>query len=291
MQDFDLIAFDLDGTTFPRPARQEVSKRVSRAFAAAHASGAVVVASTGRPSWMLGDQLPRVDWLDWAVCANGSSIRPSLRGEAGFGPGQDFYLEGDAAVELARAMEGHGAFLSAHLQGHSILDRGGEKYLLEFSRRAKDFLAMGGVNPISLLIEEGAMQTVDSIWRTLKEDPTLSLCKLDCNFADAAACDAAMADATRLARDGAARAAERSIEITAPGRTKGSGIEWLCQSLDIDPTRVVAFGDSGNDLSMANGTFRFVAMDNAPDDIKRAADEVCPSVHEDGVAQWIEAHL
>ena len=54
---------------------------------------------------------------------------------------------------------------------------------------------------------------------------------------------------------------------------------------------VVAFGDDLNDVDMLRGCGTGVAMANALDEVKLAADEVCGGNDEDGVAKWIEANM
>ena len=81
------------------------------------------------------------------------------------------------------------------------------------------------------------------------------------------------------------------LEITARGVTKGTGAQALMEHLGLSPCDSVAFGDGGNDLPLAAVVGRFVAMGNADDEVKAQADDVCPSVADDGVAVWIENNL
>ena len=74
MAAFDLIAFDLDGTVFGIPFKQEITQRVYRAFQAAHDRGITIAVATGRPVAMLGDQLKSAPWLDWGITVNGAQI-------------------------------------------------------------------------------------------------------------------------------------------------------------------------------------------------------------------------
>ena len=80
-------------------------------------------------------------------------------------------------------------------------------------------------------------------------------------------------------------------DITANGADKGKGIVAMARHEGFDPSRTIAFGDGGNDLPLASAVGCFVAMGNADDEVKAAADDVCPPVDEDGVAVWIEQHL
>jgi hydroxymethylpyrimidine pyrophosphatase-like HAD family hydrolase len=47
---------------------------------------------------------------------------------------------------------------------------------------------------------------------------------------------------------------------------------------------VIAFGDSGNDLSMADRVKMFVAMGNAEPAVLQCAGRIAPDVQEDGFA-------
>ena len=75
-------------------------------------------------------------------------------------------------------------------------------------------------------------------------------------------------------------------EITLKGVSKGAALKVLCRRLGVSEGRAVAFGDSGNDATFAQSSCTFVAMGNATPEIKAAADDVCPSVSEDGVGVW-----
>ncbi len=74
-----------------------------------------------------------------------------------------------------------------------------------------------------------------------------------------------------------------SIDLIVPGCHKASGLARLVGRWDITPEQCIAFGDGGNDLEMLAYCGRGYAMDNAPDNVKEAADEICPSNDEDGV--------
>jgi hydroxymethylpyrimidine pyrophosphatase-like HAD family hydrolase len=82
-----------------------------------------------------------------------------------------------------------------------------------------------------------------------------------------------------------------SVELTAPGVHKGSGLAWLCGRLDVDRADVVAFGDGLNDHEMLLWAGWGVAMGNAARITQELADEVTASNDDDGVAVVIERLL
>lgn len=74
------------------------------------------------------------------------------------------------------------------------------------------------------------------------------------------------------------------VDITATGVDKAAGIELLASHYGIDMADTVAFGDGGNDIPMLRRAAIGVAMGNATDDVKAAADMVTTAVDADGIA-------
>jgi hydroxymethylpyrimidine pyrophosphatase-like HAD family hydrolase len=74
---------------------------------------------------------------------------------------------------------------------------------------------------------------------------------------------------------------------------KGSGLRTLCDLLGVEIGRVIAVGDSDNDIPMLRAAGLGVAMGNANARVKAVADWIAPSLDEDGVAatihQWVLA--
>lgn len=81
------------------------------------------------------------------------------------------------------------------------------------------------------------------------------------------------------------------VEIGGAFVTKASGLSRLCELLGIDPTEVLAAGDSHNDLEMIRWAGRGVAMANAVPEVLAVADVVTSSNQQDGLALAVEAVL
>jgi len=81
------------------------------------------------------------------------------------------------------------------------------------------------------------------------------------------------------------------IEFTPAGADKALGLERLCRMLGVERSDVLAFGDNNNDTTMLAWAGRGVAVANATDQAKAAADEVTVSNVDFGVATVIEALL
>jgi phosphoglycolate phosphatase len=81
-----------------------------------------------------------------------------------------------------------------------------------------------------------------------------------------------------------------AIHIMERGHSKMAGIVKACQLLDLDPSEVVAFGDADNDAIMLKGCGYGVAVGNASELAKKAADYVAKKHHSEGVLEGLE-HL
>jgi hydroxymethylpyrimidine pyrophosphatase-like HAD family hydrolase len=68
---------------------------------------------------------------------------------------------------------------------------------------------------------------------------------------------------------------------------KGCALQVICDHYGIDRKEVMAMGDSFNDIAMIEWAGVGVAMGNAYDMVKDAADYVTTSNDEDGVAEAI----
>jgi 5-amino-6-(5-phospho-D-ribitylamino)uracil phosphatase len=73
--------------------------------------------------------------------------------------------------------------------------------------------------------------------------------------------------------------------------SKGHGLRALAERLGVDPASAVAFGDSTNDIPMLEAVGYGVAVANALDEVKAAADEVIGSNEDDSVVRWMERNI
>jgi Cof subfamily protein (haloacid dehalogenase superfamily) len=78
------------------------------------------------------------------------------------------------------------------------------------------------------------------------------------------------------------------VILTHPDADKASALEMVCRELDVPLADVIAMGDSESDLEMLRLAGLGIAMDNAPDEVKRAALHIAPTNDADGVAWAIE---
>lgn len=75
------------------------------------------------------------------------------------------------------------------------------------------------------------------------------------------------------------------LDLAPEGISKATGLEWVCEQLGVAREDVLAIGDGRNDIEMLGWVGHGVAMGQAPDVVKAAADEVAAPVVDDGAAE------
>lgn len=81
------------------------------------------------------------------------------------------------------------------------------------------------------------------------------------------------------------------LDIAPEGVSKASGLQWLCERRGIDRSEVLAVGDGNNDIEMLVWAGRGVAMGQAPESLKVAADAVTGTIDDDGLATELRRYL
>jgi hypothetical protein len=76
------------------------------------------------------------------------------------------------------------------------------------------------------------------------------------------------------------------LEVFSSEATKAGGVRYLRENYGFD--RVVVFGDNLNDLPMFEEADVKVAVGNAREEVKAAADCVIGTNDKDGVAEWLK---
>jgi Cof subfamily protein (haloacid dehalogenase superfamily) len=138
--------------------------------------------------------------------------------------------------------------------------------------------------------------------RAIRADPTVvadftpylaSACKIVGASADAALlqrCEIAMQQVLG-AQATAVRSQTYYLDVTPPGRNKGTFVQTMAGRLGIPLDAVATIGDMQNDLAMFRTSGVSFAMGNATDDVKKAATHVTASNEDEGFARAMEMIL
>jgi HAD superfamily hydrolase (TIGR01484 family) len=81
------------------------------------------------------------------------------------------------------------------------------------------------------------------------------------------------------------------VHITHEAATKEHGIQQLIALHGLQPAEVIGVGDGANDIPIFKAVGHRVAMANGEASLKELADEIAPSVEEDGLAHIIEKYF
>ncbi|HUR51010.1 MAG TPA: HAD family hydrolase [Mycobacteriales bacterium] len=252
-----VVASDLDGTIVRSDGT--FSARTAAAIEAVEAAGSTFVMVTGRPVRWMREVAEQARHHGLAVCANGALLY-DLHTEQVV---RSWLLSADAAQEVVEALRGA-------LPGIAFA----------VERLEQGFAHEPGYRPRWDSTDPVTQAPVEQL---LSVDVVKLLARHESLGADellAAARDAVpeAAELTHSSRDGL-------LEISAVGVSKASGLATVCSDLGVDAPQVVAFGDMPNDLPMLTWAGHGVAVANAHPEVLAAADEVCGSNDDDGVAE------
>lgn len=81
------------------------------------------------------------------------------------------------------------------------------------------------------------------------------------------------------------------LEFSDPEVSKGAALKFVAERYGINRNEIIAFGDTEIDIPMLKFAGLGVAVENGDPAAKRAADIVCPSNDEGGIADIIEKYI
>ncbi len=262
-----LAAFDIDGTLITRSG--VLTERTAAALEALAGAGVMTVLATGRPWPQTMSVVRRARCLTYAVCLNGAVVMDIATGER-IADRSMTHTEAIEAAEITRKLlpDVHLAVDLAdgrHLWEHDFAPEMPTDLLADLQvSRVDDAIAAVDGPVLTWLVHAPSTDTLTVVNELASEMPL----------------------GTEIRPSGLEMA-----EIAAAGVSKAAGLEIVCQRYGIAPREVIAFGDGLNDIEMLRWAGHSVAMSNAPDSVRAAADVIAPSNSEDGVAVVLEALL
>ncbi len=275
---YRLVAFDLDGTVLDESGR--MSPGTLAALAAAGKAGAMLAVVTGRAFALVPRQIVRLPYLRYIASDSGAVITRCPGGQTL----QVRPLEKTLAQKLVAMGKAGGAAVNLSLGGRRYF----EWESLVMYRR--DMRTSGQKMPslarwLGMMLRLNVILSAQQVLRAAKQ-PVL---KVECVYPGRAGAARRLRNFLLIPGLAPVLALGGAIEITARGATKGQALSYICQEHGILREEVLAFGDSGNDVSMQDFAGCFVAVGNATADLKAVADHVAETVHEDGVAKALRA--
>lgn len=266
-----LLALDLDGTVLNDEKR--ISPRTAAALTEALARGVVVAPATGRTVSGIDPAFLALPGVRYAVVSNGARVEDLATG-----------------VSIVRQYLPTGLALRAYdlLSRYDCttdLFQDGRGYTTAQNLAAFDHL----VPPNLLPYLRSSRTAVDDLRGFIAAQPD-GVEKLTIFFRHEDERMRAWAEMEALGLTPVS-SLPRNMELNAPGVDKGAGLLALARQLGIPPEATMACGDGGNDTAMLRAAGIGVAMGNAFDEVKAAADYITATNNEDGVALAVEQFI
>ena len=269
-----MVGLDLDGTLLT--SEKELTEHTRQVLTEAIQRGVVVLPATGRPLTGIPEKVLHFPGIRYAVASNGSRIVDMKEGKV--------LLEQLVPYETGRKVleicSGCDAMLEVYYDGVGYADREKLERIHEYVPAAPmaRYIAgtRRGVDDVLALFEERKASTdkVQAIF------PTEELCREMWEKVKKEVPDIEITGALR-----------NNIEVNAKGVNKGRGLLMLGEILGIRREEIMACGDGANDIAMLREAGLGVAMENALDTVKEAADVITLSNDCDGVAAAIEKYV
>lgn len=87
------------------------------------------------------------------------------------------------------------------------------------------------------------------------------------------------------------RSNKNYLEVTDINATKGSALNYLANLWGIKKEEIMASGDHDNDYEMLKNAGIAIAMGNATEKLKTAANCICGNIKEDGICEMVERYI
>ena len=265
-----MVGLDLDGTTLNKDGK--LSEETKRVFKEVAAKGVHIVVATGRTFDSLPKEIVELDELEYIITSNGAHITRLCDMEVI----HSNFIPEEAIERLVPLFIEKGYSIEAFTGGKAYIDKREYDYFksCKESYRNLDYV-LSTRNPV-----EGLHQFM------LDHKGEIENINLNFEFLE----DKAKARDVLLEVPGITLTSSfvHNWEIGGGTTSKGNALNALADILGVIPEdELLACGDSPNDIAMIKLAKVGVAVENATDETKAAADYVFPSNEDDGVAKAI----
>lgn len=275
MNKIKLIALDMDGTLLNN--RSEILEREKTVLKRATEAGVAVAVATGRAYTELPVEMLSEIGIRYAITGNGSGIYR-------FPDGKNLHsdcIDTEVLCEILGRLKQLGVYYDIYVEGKVYCEPSVKPVICKMD--------------MPKALHEHIFRTrnwVDDL-ETFVRTSGKKAEKTTINFA-------VLNDGTYLGREETARILDEypqvqylcggyhNWEFTKAGVTKGTGLHLLADIVGVELEETMACGDSENDLPMLKEAHLAVAMKNAAEEVKKAADFITLSNEESGVAYAIE---
>ena len=273
MSDIKIIALDLDGTLLN--SDKELTPAAYAALEEAAAKGIEIVPTTGRFYGGMPEVIRNLPFLHYAITINGAQVYDIRKQKAV----STCEIPWQRAVEIMRYLDTLPVIYDCYMDNQGWMTRSLQEQSAGFAPN---------VHYLKMLLE--LRQPVDELKAFLAERKH-DVQKIQFFIRDMELHRQLSETLPAMLPDIAVSSSVRNnIELNALHANKGEALKQLADYLGCGISQTLAFGDGANDLSMIRMAGIGVAMENASDAIKAAADAVTLSNDADGVAVGIRKY-
>lgn len=265
---YKILVLDLDGTL--TNTKKEITPNTKKILMQAQQQGVIVVLASGRPTYgivPLADELELDRFGGYILAYNGGTIINCKTKEIIHASVLDMNMI-SPAYEIARC---HGMEILSYVDKDIISEQPDNKYVQYEAmltrmpvRKVDDFCgAITQPVPKCLIVGEADELAVLEKKMQQKYGDQMNIYRSEAFY----------------------------LELNPPAIDKANSLKMLLQHLNMTKEEMIACGDGFNDLSMIEFAGLGIAMANAKQSVKDAADFITLSNEEDGVAFAVEKFM
>lgn len=269
-----MIGLDLDGTLLN--SEKQLTAHTRNVLRAAIERGVTVLPATGRPLTGIPKEILEFPGVRYAVTANGARIVDVAERQVLY----EKLVPYETGIKILNICSEYDALLEVYFDGVGYADEKKLQKIREYVPKA----------PMAYYIES-TRRPVGSV-RDLFEERKAPTDKVQAIFRTREDCRNAWKKVEKEVPDiEITGALSNNIEVNAKGVNKGRGLLMLGELLGIQREEIMACGDGSNDIAMLREAGLGVAMENASETVKQAADVITFTNDCDGVAAAVEKYV
>lgn len=262
---YKLLVLDLDGTL--TNSKKEITRHTKETLIKAQEAGLKVVLASGRPTYgvaPLANELELQKYEGYILAYNGGEIIDWKTRELMY----EKQLDSDLLPYLYRCAKENDFAIVTYENEYVLTEKPDDEYVLK-----------------EALLNVMKIKKVDNFLEAVKHP--ITKCLIVGESSRLALLEKEMYEKLKD-RMGVFRSEPYFLELVPKGIDKAQSLSVLLEEIGMTKNEMIAIGDGFNDLSMIQYAGLGIAMENAQDVVKQAADFITLSNEEDGVAYAVE---
>jgi len=269
---YQLIAFDMDGTLLN--SQKKISQGNLAAIKKAYENGKTIALSTGRSLPELKQFAQELQYVRYYICISGAILYDKQEDKILY----QNNIAPDTAAKLFELTKDVDAMIHIH-SFESVVERRMLDKMAEYQMGEYEQMFRQVTSPVEHITDffqahPEAMSKINFIHK---------------NTSDRKATEKLILD-NKLPLE-LAYSERTSLECSAKGVSKASGLQELCNHLNINIAQTIVAGDADNDLAILKAAGLPVAMGNANENVKNICKVTVADNDHDGCAEAVYKYL